>query len=998
MFSSNRMARHRSLLVASAALGALVAATPALAQNNNAAPETVVVTGSRIPVVNALSPSPISTASASQIQLTSAFNAEDVLTKLVGPDTTGGISNATNNGANGLSQVGLRNLGPTRTLVLIDGQRLVPIFNASIAVPDLNSIPISMIDRVEVLRDGASSIYGADAIGGVINFITKKDFDGFQVDVNTGASEHGGGDLYSVTGTMGFNFDKGNITISLLNEHQSPVDMKDRDWSIDPHIGQGSLEGGSTFRSQLNILQDLNSHTVWNGTETTYNNPALGSIPCLTYLPALGRAKLNAGCPDVHPNATLTSGIGRTQAAWNAHYDITPDVTFVTSGFFTRRDSEQRLRPEPLLGDQIAATNPISGDKVFGGFFVPTSFPGYSDPNGTASPVDCPNITGANVVGAGAPQCIDANLTANNFGPRTYKQVSTTYRIRAGFEGHVFGDFNWEAGYVQQRNDSELRVLNSGNFLHLAQATAQLPCLDVPGGCTATPTAPFGYSTPLTPFNFFGGANTLTPAQVKYLTTTLTETQFNYENYIYADINGPLFDLPAGPLQASIGFERRFEHANDAPDALVQEGYGAGPSAPTDGGYGVTSFYGEMRIPVLKDLPFAEFVTLTPSGRFDHYSTFGDALTWKVGGEWQVIDDLRIRGSYATGLRAPSTAELFGGNAISYISVDGDPCDSRAVGFNGNSNAGLGSLAPGLACATSLAKIGLTPAQIATYQSPQNNLVADQRGLIIGGNPQLKPELSRSWNLGAVITPTFLPGFTFNGDYYEIKITNSILDGGIANNAGPDIVVLGCFVDQNPNYCSQITRSAGGIFQIGSLNTNLGVNQVRGMDLEATYNTDAAGITLPMPGSFLIDLQAEREFLNTTQNPDFSTNEFVGFFNYGNDSIQPTWRATAAIDYRLDDLGLHYGLRYINGTKNLSGGSNTYGNRLPEIFYSDISASYDLPEIGPSKSTRLVVGINNLFDKSPPFLTGDSIGKSNTIAGPYDVTGRFFFARISTKF
>ena len=241
MAYSNVAFRRRYLLAASAAVSALIAAQPALAQNATT-PETVVVTGSRIPVLNATSASPISTASAEQIQLTSAFNAEDVLTKLVGPDTTGGISNASNNGANGLSELGLRNLGPTRTLVLIDGQRLVPIFSSSISVPDLNSIPISMIDRVEVLRDGASSIYGADAIGGVINFITKKDFQGLQIDANAGASEHGGGDLYSVTGTMGVNFDKGNITLSLLNEHQSPVDMKDRDWSIDPHIGQVGVE------------------------------------------------------------------------------------------------------------------------------------------------------------------------------------------------------------------------------------------------------------------------------------------------------------------------------------------------------------------------------------------------------------------------------------------------------------------------------------------------------------------------------------------------------------------------------------------------------------------------------------------------------------------------------------------------------------------------------------------------------------------------------------
>ena len=282
--------RRRHLLAASAAVSALLAAQPALAQNTTT-PETVVVTGSRIPVLNATSASPISTATAEQIQLTSAFNAEDVLTKLVGPDTTGGISNASNNGANGLSEIGLRNLGPTRTLVLIDGQRLVPIFSSSISVPDLNSIPISMIDRVEVLRDGASSIYGADAIGGVINFITKKDFQGLQFDANFGASEHGGGDLYSITGTMGFNFDKGNLTISLLNEHQSPVDTKDRDWVQDPHLGQAGLEGGSTYRSQLNILQDLQgSHTVWNGTETTLQRSVPRQHPVLD-LPAAGRPR-----------------------------------------------------------------------------------------------------------------------------------------------------------------------------------------------------------------------------------------------------------------------------------------------------------------------------------------------------------------------------------------------------------------------------------------------------------------------------------------------------------------------------------------------------------------------------------------------------------------------------------------------------------------------------------------------------------------------------------
>src|ERR1700744_6198996 len=297
MSKSISLLRRRNLLAVSVAASGLLAGMPALAQNNTAA-ETVVVTGSRIPVLNATSPSPISTASAAQIQLTSAFNAEDVLTKLVGPDTTGGISNASNNGANGLSEIGLRNLGPTRTLILIDGQRLVPIFSSSISVPDLNSIPVSMIDHIEVLKDGASSIYGADAIGGVVNIITKKDFEGFQLDSYAGSSEHGGGSTYSITGTLGVNFDRGNLTLSVGNEYEAPVDFKDRAWAEDPHLNQAGLEGGSAYRSQLNNLQDAtNGSTVWNGAETSDHNPALGSLHCLQFLPLANRVKLNAGCP-----------------------------------------------------------------------------------------------------------------------------------------------------------------------------------------------------------------------------------------------------------------------------------------------------------------------------------------------------------------------------------------------------------------------------------------------------------------------------------------------------------------------------------------------------------------------------------------------------------------------------------------------------------------------------------------------------------------------------
>jgi iron complex outermembrane recepter protein len=998
--TSKRNIHLRSVLFVSAALSAMVASAQAQQTEST---ETVVVTGSRIPTTNATSVSPLSTATAAQISETSAFSVEDVLVKLTGPDNTGGVAKSTNNGGGGFSQIGLRNLGPSRTLVLVDGQRLIPAtqsgFNSS--VPDLNSVPVSLVDRVEVLRDGASSIYGADAIGGVINIITKKDFEGLRFDGMAGTSEHGGADTYQMSGTLGVNFDKGNITFSLLNEQQGAVTGATRDWVQDPHIGQAGLEGGTSYRTQLPILQDATgANAVWfNGIPTTRANPALATVgACMTFLPNTsgGVNKLNANCGAIQPSATLQGSVGRTQASFTGHYDIMPDVTFVASGFFTRRNSEQRIRPEPLIGPSIASTFLPNGLPVYSGFQVPV----YADfgftPNAflpASSVVNC----GGDSLAGGTAQCINANLTPNEFGNRTYKQTSDTYRIRVGLEGHVFTDYNWEVGYVQQRNDYVQHIYNSGNFYHAAQATGNVPCIDVPGGCTTTPDPRFGYVIPKTPINFYN-LSSITPDQLAYLKTTLTDSAYGYENYIYADVNGPVFDLPAGPIMAAVGVERRFEYGQTYSDNLGQEGYAASQSANTAGGYGTYSAYGELRIPVFKDLPFAQSLTLTPSGRYDHYSTFGDATTYKLGADWQVISDLRFRGSYNTGFRAPSVAELYGGRGVSFIGVSGDPCDSRAKGFNGNANAGLGSLAPGSACATSLAGIGLSPAQIATYQSPENNLSNDQRGFIVGGNPVLSPEKSHSWTVGAVLTPTFLPGLSLNTDYYEITITNSILVGGIPLNLpNTDQFITDCFVGQVAGNCAAITRNAGGIFQVQSLNANTGTAGTTGVDMEMSYDTNAAGVALPfdIPGSVSVDAQAEHQITNF-QNTLGSLNRFAGTYLGTNGYIQPKWKATLFTDYHMDDWTFHYDLQYIGGTDDAGGGTG-YGFTLPDYVYHNISVSYNLPEWGPTKGSLISFGINNLLDKDPPFTLEDSVGKNNTISGPYDEVGRFFYTRFTIK-
>lgn len=947
----------------------------------------VVITGSHIKG-NATSPSPISVSTAAEIQLTKAQSVEDVLSRMTGPDfANGGLSSASNNGGVGLSEVGLRGLGPTRTLVLIDGQRLIPVFSGAASIPDLNAVPLAMVDRIEVLRDGASSVYGADAVGGVINIITKKHADGLSIDGSVGTSQHGGGTQYSVTGALGMNSDRGNLLVAVGWDHTDQVEQSRRSWAVDPHLNQVGLEGGSTYRGQIDLLQDENSNAVWaNGIQYDITTPIVATLaPNLVYLPHAGITKLNAGGPGWN---WLTGELDRKQISFSGHYNITNNITFVGEGFYTDRTSAQSLRPEPLLGDAIATS--VNGNPVFAGFFVPTFAPG--------------NTTGADIA---------AFLTPVQFGPRRYNQDSQTYRIRFGFEGTIAGKWDWELGYVTQQNSTTTTVRNEGNFNHLAQITGQIQCIDVPGGCspnTLNPADPHSIANggpsmlPTTMPNFFNGPNMFTAEQVKYLTFTNTDRNNASERYLYANISGPLFDLPAGAVKGSVGFEYRREHLDDTPDELVQEGWGPNQSNVTSGGYNVGSIYGELNIPLLKDAPFAKSLVLTPSLRYDHFSNFGNSTTGKFGVDWAVNDDIRVRGSYWTGFRAPSTAELFGGQLISDISASGDPCDTRP-NVNGNSNAGAGLTAAGSQCAVALtgktnSSIVFAGGALTQYFSPQNVTANNQEQILIGGNTALQPEIARGWGAGIVLTPHFVPGFSFDVDYYHTELSNTILTGGIAGTSGPDIILNGCYgAAQSAAFCSLIHRNAAGtITQIDSLNTNFGEAVVEGVDFEWTFDTGRQHWDIPgVGGSLRADLQLSYLIHSSQTQPDGTTANYPGTFVYANEGINPKWKGVLNLDYRLDAWTVHWDTRYLQHMISLERGG-TLGNTIPNYWYNDISVSYKFAKLGPAKDARVTLGIDNLFDKDPPFVKNDSICKCNSLAGSYDFVGRFFYGRISTSF
>jgi outer membrane receptor protein involved in Fe transport len=961
--------------------------------------EEVVVTGTRIRgTTNATSAAPISIATSDQIALTKADTIEEALSRMTGPDFTGGISTASNNGGDGLSEVSLRNLGPARTLVLIDGQRLIPIFSNATSVPDLNSVPLAMVDRIEVLRDGASSLYGADAIGGVINIITKKNASGMTFDTSVGESGHGDGLTYSFSGTVASNSDRGNIMIGLGWDHRDAIAQSARSWATDLHANDPNYPGGSAYRYQLDLLQNELTNDVWaGGVNYQQYDPALaGLAPNLGFLPGVslgdglpnGAVVMNAGGPGWN---SLTGEMDRKQISFTGHYDLTDNVRFVASGFFSERTSEQKLRPEPILGDAIATI--VDGQTVYPGFVVPDFAPG--------------NTTGQDIL---------AFLTPVQFGPRDYKQTSDTYRIRFGFEGTVAGKWNWELGFVEQENRTEDDIGNSGNWQHLGQMTGQYACINVPGGCvpnTLAPSDPHSLANggpatlPAQMPNFFNGPNMFTPAQVAYLTFTARDHNASSERYAYADVNGPLFDLPYGTVKGALGVEYRQEYLSDNPDPLVAEGYAANTTQTTGGGYNVGAVYGELNIPVLTNLPLAKSLTIDPSVRWDDYSTFGSATTYKIAVNYEITRDIRVRASYSTGFRAPSTAELFGGNAITDLTASGDPCDTRS-GINGNVNAGTGLTASGSKCAIALAAAPnsgavFTNGALTQFFSGNNSQKDAQEQVLIGGNKALQPEKSVDWGIGGVITPRFIPGLSLEIDYYNDTINNTILSGGYADAAtspGPDLVLNGCYgAAQNQTFCSLIHRNAAGsIVQIDSLNANFGIEKVSGIDYELTYDTGLAHLDLPFPGAIKIDLEMSQLLNHTNQNPDGTVNVAQGTFQYTSEAIQPVWKGQLAVDYRLHGWTAHYDMRYLGGTKNIDGSAAVYGNETPDIFYHDIAISYAFDKLGFAKQAKFTFGVDNLADQNPPFLGADSVCKCNTLAGPYDVVGRFFYARLSTKF
>ena len=611
-----------------AGMGAAQAQDPAPAANQQEATtlDRIEVTGSRIKRADVETSQPIFSLSRDDITAQGLTSVGDVIQNITANGST--LNTTFNNGGNGDTGVSLRNLGANRTLVLVNGRRWVGGTGLGGAV-DLNTIPTAAVERIEVLKDGASTIYGSDAIAGVVNVILRQNFEGAEANAYLGQFDKGDGFRESYDVTIGTASDRFSAMMGVGYVEEEPVRAGDREISAVPLYG-----AINRFRYSGNIPAGV---FRFQGSPTNITPNGTGG-----FRPYVAAQDSYNFAPDNY----LITPQERVSLFANASVDITDDVRFKFTTQYNNRRSEQLLAAMPVSLGRAA--------------------PGTNAGNIVISSANVYNTTGQN---------IDyATRRITETGGRSFNQDVTTTVFNPSFEGTLnFGDraYDWEAGYFYGLNKANNTTF--GLFSVPALRNSLGPSFIDSAGVARCGTAA-AVIDGCVPMNFLGGVGSVTQDMLDYATFTAhDEFQYKQKTY-YANFSGELFDLPAGPLAFSFGAERRAESGYDSPDALINSGDTTGNArTATNGAYTLEEAYLELAIPVLSDVPGAKLLDFSAATRYSDYSNFGNTLNSKFGFRWKPIDDLMVRGNWSEGFRAPSISELFSGLGDSFPSI-ADPC------------------------------------------------------------------------------------------------------------------------------------------------------------------------------------------------------------------------------------------------------------------------------------------------------------------------------------
>jgi iron complex outermembrane recepter protein len=1003
------------------ALAAAIAAAsvPAFAQQappsiaSTEALQEIVVTGSRIASPNEVSTSPIQVISSQSIQVSGKTDITDIISQLpqnftndLGQDLGNGTSGLTS--AGGVATADLRGLGPARTLVLIDGRRLgVGSPNTAIAepAPDLDQIPVGLVERVEVVTGGASAAYGSDAVAGVVNFIMKRNYEGFQVDGQMGENWHDNHDTIvqglvqqfgyaPPTGTakdgrnrtfamlMGTNFadGKGNVTAYLSYRHADPVESSQRDF--------GACQLGVPFPPtdvNGNIIGTVcggSSNSNWFQPTAGPNAGSVYSVSGSSFVPRGSVATTPPANFNSQPFISMTREDDRYNAAFMAHQEINEAFQPYAQFFFMDDKTHQSVAPAALFKD----SNPLDPTGA-GDYYVNCSNPLLS---AQQQGILCtPAQIAADTARPGS-STVQVRIGRRNVegGDRFTDFEHTNYRTVFGTTGDFADAWSYDAYgqyFYTKFTDSNQKYLNYqaiGNALLVTGTAANPKCI---GG------------TGCVPYNIFtDGA--VTQAALNYLYELGTAQGASTLRTLHADITGKLGNygisspLAAEGVGVNIGFEHRNDHEFLQPDSAEESGLLSGfgsAVAPIDNSISVKEEFIELRAPLVQDKPGAKDLLFDTGYRRSDYTTAGVTNTYKFEVQYAPIADYRFRASYDRAIRAPSVAELFTPPIVGLATIGNDPC-APPITFS----------------LIQCERTGVTAAQYNSGSIPQGT--ANQLSQQTSGNAALKPEQADTYTIGVNFAPSQIPHLTGSLDYYHITIKHEV---GVIPYL---VVVSNCANTGDPTYCSQIVRSPSTGSLTGNSNAsggyviqqeyNLGTAIDSGIDAQLGYKLDLppgfGGVSFALNGAYLLH--------NETQPlPGAHTYDCAGLFGSTCQTVNPrwhhifrttwdtpwnvsaslTWRYIGAVsqDNNSSDPTLHF---------STWGAYDFYNARIPSFSYLDLEATWNI-----NKIVQIRAGANNILDKDPPVLNSELVagGAANTYS-VYDMFGRQLFLAFTAKF
>ncbi len=984
--------------------------------------DAIVITGSRIVRPDLEGPSPITTVDSEQFDLTGTVTVETLLNEL--PQLIPGNTRTSNNqGGEDFSTLDLRGLGPQRTLVIVDGER-VPA-SSTTGVVDIGTIPAGLIERVDVVTGGASAVYGSDAMAGVVNFVLKDNFEGMEVSSQYSITEHGDGAAFNIQGLLGGNFgdDRGNMTFFASYYTRESVGQGDRDVTRDagvvyydyfyneadpdasilklfvpdhltppsdypsqfgdegfvglfaaggsatPPWGWIANDSANQFRNLSTLLPgtfgagntDTNCDGIAggavNGGNLSFNDAGELTPRNVSGLCAFADRSVGSSRYNFNPLNYLVTPYQRFGLATTARYDISDAIRLKVIANYVDSQQTVNLAPTPATSIIVPADSSQIPADLAAALASRTYFTGnLSGAARYPSALSCERYDGpdpdtlpdGNVCTeqSGANEPFVYNRRFFETGPRIGIYNSKTATLRGTLSGPLTAGFNWDATASYGKTVANIEAKGNINQTAVTQGLNDCPVGSLPG-CV--------------PLDIFG-PNTLTPEMLSFVRVDTQERRQFDQVRIAGNITGNLVELPAGPLGLAVGAEVRTDRGSVVVDDAQRTGniYGFNAVQDQSGKVNVKEIYGEVRVPILADMPFFHELSVEAGARYSDYSSVGGLFNWKLGAQWAPVEWLKIRGIYNKAARAPSIVELFQNGDQGFPSYV-DPCNDTP---------------------------GRTPQALAICQAqaPLINYAGFQQvnaqvQAFAFGSTDLSPETAKTYTIGAVLTPNLgLGRFSATVDYYNIRIDDIII------TQGAGFYINQCYINNDPAACARITRSqiTGQIDAVNTGRANGGTFKTSGIDGAINWVVPFADLGIGIPGRLRF-----QELISWLDVIDFGGGNSKGAGFGGIGGAFPEWKSTMTLAYDSDSFTAQMRWNWQSDLEDVAfcGIGDDCAPKIPGLSYFDLSLRKKIGD-----NFELTGIVQNLFNQKARKTVGGFFAEGGTDVSYWNpvILGRTF--------